>query len=123
VKMPESGLRRMFYVLGSLVASGALLYWGRPVLIPITIGVLVTFVLAPIVARLERWGIPRFIACGVSVLGAAVVVVGIGYIFVQQARSLTSELPTYKTQIAEKISSLRQATAESWMASVVDFAN
>jgi predicted PurR-regulated permease PerM len=123
VKMPESGLRRTFYVLGSLVASGALLYWGRPVLIPITIAVLVTFVLAPIVARLERWGIPRFIACGVSVLGAAVVVVGIGYIFVQQARSLTSELPAYKTQIAEKISNLRQASAESWMASVVDFAN
>jgi predicted PurR-regulated permease PerM len=123
VKAPESGLRQNFYFLGSMVFLTAVLYWGRPVLIPVTIAVLATFVLSPIVARLEGWGTPRFIACAIAVLGAAVLLVAIGYIFVLEANSLASKLPEYKIQVAEKITNLQQATSKSWVADVVDFAN
>jgi predicted PurR-regulated permease PerM len=123
VKTADLQLQRSFWFLGSLTLTGGLLYWARPILIPVTIAVLLTFVLTPIVERMERGGIPRFIASALAVIGLAVIVLGIVHLFTLQMRSLTSEIPAYKTQIAEKIGHLRQATAQSWIVGVVDFAD
>lgn len=119
----ESELRRIFYLLGSLALVGAIVYWARPVLIPVTFAVLTTFVLTPLVARMERWGVPRFLACTGALLAAAVVIAAIAHIFIQQMGELASEAPTYKTQITEKIGGLREAAAHSWVVGVFDFAN
>lgn len=116
-------LQKTFYFLAIFVLAGALLYWGRPVVIPVAIAILLTFILAPIVAYLERRGVPRFVASPMAVVGVALLVMGIGHVFALQVRSLAAEIPAYRTQISEKISSLRQATAESWIADVVEFAN
>lgn len=119
----ESELRRTFHLLGSLALVGALLYWGRPVIIPVAIAVLATFILAPIAARLERLGVPRFLAATSILLVAAVLLVAIGYAFIQQVSNLGSEIPTYKTQISEKIGSLRNATGDFGVVGLIDFAN
>src|SRR6187402_497413 len=37
----------------------AILYWAQAVLIPIALATLLTFLLAPLVSRLQRWGIKR----------------------------------------------------------------
>ncbi len=123
MKTTDWQLQRTFYLLGSLVLVGSLLYWGRPILIPVTLAILLTFVLGPIAGRVERWRIPRFIACSAVVLGAAVLVVGIVHVFTLQVRSLAAEVPEYQTQIKEKIGKLREATTESWIANVVEFTN
>lgn len=49
----ESELRRFFYLLGCLALVGAILYWARPVVIPLSIAALATFVLAPTVGRMD----------------------------------------------------------------------
>ena len=50
-------------------------------------------------------------------------VVGIVHMLTLQMGSLAAEVPEYRTQIAAKISKLREATTESWVANVVEFAN
>ena len=84
-------LRRTFYFLGSLMLIGALLYWAQPVLIPLAIAILWTFILTPVVGRLERWGLPRFLASAIAVLGVAIVFIGIGNIFGSMIQSVARQ--------------------------------
>ena len=46
-------------VVGGIVAA---LYFGREVLVPIALALLLSFVLAPLVRRLQAWRFPRVIA-------------------------------------------------------------
>lgn len=119
----ESELRRTFYLLGSLTLVGVLLYWARPVVILVTLAVLTTFVLAPIVGRLERLGVPRIFASTIALVCVTVLLIAIGHIFFQQMGRLASDLPAYKTQMAEKVDDLRNAANESWVGDVFEFAN
>ena len=119
----ESELRRFFYLLGCLALVGAILYWARPVVIPLSIAALATFVLAPTVGRMERWGVPRVIACTGTLIGFMMILIAIGHFFVQQMSLLTADIPAYKAQISEKIGTLRQATADTGIINAIDFAN
>src|SRR6185436_10594147 len=46
----------------------ACLYWAQIVLIPVALALLLTFMLAPVVSRLERWRVPRALAVVAVVL-------------------------------------------------------
>jgi predicted PurR-regulated permease PerM len=48
-------------VLVAIVAIAAL-YFGREVLVPIALALLLSFVLAPLVGFLQRWYVPRVVA-------------------------------------------------------------
>lgn len=55
-----------------LIAASAVLaalYWGRTLVVPILIGVLVSYALNPIVELLTRWRVPRTLASMVVVFG------------------------------------------------------
>src|SRR5262245_16435537 len=52
--------RQVFYTLGSVGLVVAALYWGQRILVPLALAVLLTLLLSPVVARLERLGFGRF---------------------------------------------------------------
>ena len=56
--LPEATLNT---VLIAVVVVAAL-YFGREVLVPIALAILLTFVLAPVVRLLQRWYFPRIVA-------------------------------------------------------------
>jgi predicted PurR-regulated permease PerM len=85
----------------------ACLYWAQVVLIPVALALLVTFLLAPVVSRLERWHVPRVVAVIAVVLLGLAVVIGLGAVVVTQVISLGEELPKYQGNIKEKISDVR----------------
>ncbi len=72
-----------------LVAS---LYFAREVLIPLALAVLLSFLLAPLVSRLERWKIPRVPAVLLVAAFTIAVLGGIGYVVAGQLRDLALEL-------------------------------
>ena len=89
----------------------AALYFGREVLVPIALAVLLSFVLAPLVRFLQAWFVPRVIAVvGVTLL-ALVVALGLAALMVAQVNQLASELPRYESTLREKIHSLRGVLA------------
>jgi predicted PurR-regulated permease PerM len=93
-------------VLLSVVVVAAL-YFGREVLVPIALAVLLSFVLAPFVRFLQNWFIPRFVAViGVTLLALAIAL-GLAALMVAQVNQLASELPRYESTLREKIQSLR----------------
>ena len=85
----------------------AVLYFGREVLVPIALAILLSFVLAPLVRLLQAWFVPRILAVmGVTLL-ALVVALGLAALMVGQVNQLASELPRYESTLREKIQSLR----------------
>ena len=100
----------MTSVLIAVVVIAAL-YFGREVLVPIALAVLLSFVLAPLVRVLQAWFVPRILAVvGVTLL-AVVIALGLAALMVTQVNQLASELPRYESTLREKIQSLRGVLA------------
>lgn len=102
-------------VLGTImmIAVVAILYFLREILIPLAMAVLLSFVLAPAVAFLQRWRFPRALAVVVSVLAAVAVILGLGAVMGGGVRDLAKDLPRYEGVLREKIHVLRSFTAGS----------
>jgi len=88
----------------------AALYFGREVLVPIALAILLSFVLAPLVGVLQRLRIPRGFAVVGVVLLAFALIFATGSLLATQLAQLAGDLPRYQTTIAEKIQSFRQTT-------------
>jgi predicted PurR-regulated permease PerM len=97
-------------VLMAVVVVSAL-YFGREVLVPIALAVLMSFVLAPLVRLLQRWYLPRLLAVAIVVLIAFGAIFSLGSVMVSQVNQLAGDLPGYQSTLREKIHSLRAATA------------
>ena len=89
----------------------ATLYFGREIFVPISLAILLSFVLAPLVGLLQRMRVPR----GLAVVGVVILAFGLifatGSLLAAQLTELAADLPRYQTTITEKIQSLRQTTA------------
>lgn len=97
---------RTFSLIGG-VAVIAILYFGRDVLLPFALAVLLSFLLAPAVDRLERWKLGRIPSVLIMV---ATLFAGLGtlsYIGGQQLYDLAKRLPDYKENIIHKVESVR----------------
>jgi len=89
----------------------AALYFAREVLVPISLAILLSFVLAPLVRLLRSWYAPRAIAVGFSILIAFVGIFSLGALMVSQVNQLAGDLPGYQSTLHAKIQSLRGAAA------------
>jgi predicted PurR-regulated permease PerM len=95
--------------LGTLVLANVILYWGRPVLMPVALSILLTFLLNPVVNAVHRRGLNRVPAVILVVLFVCIGMGGVIYSVGGQITSLLAELPEYKDNIRKKISDFRTA--------------
>jgi len=86
-----------------IVAS---LYIARDLLIPLSLAALLTFLLTPIVTRLERW-IGRICAVLLVVTLIFAATGGAGWVLTRQLVDLATKLPDYKENIQGKMRSLK----------------
>src|SRR6476660_3347031 len=85
----------------------AALYFGREIFVPVALAVLLSFVLAPFVSRLQALRLPRIAAVlAVVILGFAIIF-SLGGLMVSQATRLATDLPGYEQTLRGKIESLR----------------
>jgi predicted PurR-regulated permease PerM len=108
---PGTGSALTTVVLGVIVVAA--LYFGREVLVPIALAVLMSFVLAPLVRLLQFLYIPRGLAVVSSVLVAFAAVFALGALMVSQVNQLATDLPGYQSTLRDKIKSLRGATGST----------
>jgi len=88
----------------------ACLYFGREVLVPIALAVLMSFVLAPPVLLLQRWRVPRGLAVVIVACAGFAAIFGLGGLMVRQVDQLAGDLPSYQSTLRDKIHNLRGAT-------------
>ena len=90
--------------MAAFVVAG--LYFTREILIPIALAALLTFLLSPLVSRIERW-----VGRVAAVLVVAFLVFGFmgsaGWIFTRQLMDLAAKLPNYEQNIQHKLQALK----------------
>ncbi|HEX8280729.1 MAG TPA: AI-2E family transporter, partial [Chthoniobacterales bacterium] len=86
-----------------------LLYVGREILIPLALAVMLTFLLTPLVARIERY-IGRIAAVLVAVVLLFSLIGGTGWLLTRQIIDLAAKLPDYQANIEAKMSAIRIPT-------------
>ena len=95
----------------SLIAIGvvvAALYFAKDFFVPLVLAALISFLLAPLIRRFESWHMGRIGSVIAATLLAFAAIGGLGYIVTGQLIDLANKLPDYKTNLREKITSLKQ---------------
>lgn len=92
-------------VLGVVVIAA--LYLAREVLIPITLAILLSFVLGPVVGLLRRIYLPRLAAVLLAVVFALTIIGSLGSVIGVQIASLAPEVPRYASTIGEKVNTVQ----------------
>ncbi|RAI58628.1 AI-2E family transporter [Roseicella frigidaeris] len=103
------GLRALMTLAVGVVVVAAL-YLAQEVLIPITLAVLLSFVLAPLVELLRRLWLGRVPAVLLAVLLALGAILLIGGLIGTQVASLAADAPRYAMTIEHKVGAVREAT-------------
>ena len=86
----------------------ALLYFGREVLEPLALALILSLVLAPLVRSMTRVGLARMPAVLLSVALVATGVGAVGAILFDQLVTITRDLPQYRKAIKTKVANVRE---------------
>ena len=89
--------------LMSLAVLCAALYWAQAVLVPLVLAGLLTFLLSPLVTRLDRLRVPRVVGVLLVMTLVGGVIGGLGYVVAGQLQSFAAELPMHRQNIRAKI--------------------
>lgn len=103
---PSPSSRTNSFVAALLVI--AILYLGQEVLIPFALALLLTFLLAPAVQRLQQFHLPRLPSVLITGVSAFALIGMIVWILVTQTLGLAASLPAYKDNIQTKIRAMGQ---------------
>jgi predicted PurR-regulated permease PerM len=104
LKVPDSALLSAMLVMATL-------YFGQEIFVPLALAALLSFLLVPVSALLERWGIGRVPAGLLVVFLSLVAVTLLGWVMLGQIYNLAVELPQYHQNINQKIESLHLHSA------------
>jgi predicted PurR-regulated permease PerM len=113
---PEPDQARTLEMLATLFVVAlavTTLYVGREILIPIAIAIVVSFVLAPPVLLLRRWGLGRVPSVLTVVLAGLVIAFSVSAVLTRQVSELAVDLPLYQATIIAKLDDLRDAAADN----------
>jgi predicted PurR-regulated permease PerM len=103
------GLNSLLTLVTGVVIVSAL-YLAREVLIPITLAILLSFVLAPLVEVLRRIHVPDVLSVLVAVLIGLGAIGAIGGVIGMQVAGLAADVPRYASTIETKVASVRGFT-------------
>jgi predicted PurR-regulated permease PerM len=89
----------------------AALYFGRQVLMPIALAGLLSFILTPLVRRLQRLGLGRIPSVAAVTLLSFTLIAAFALLVGSQVTQLATDLPKYQSGIEGKIKSVREQAA------------
>jgi predicted PurR-regulated permease PerM len=86
-------------ILAAIVA----LQWARPLLVPILLGVLISYAMEPMVHRLLHWGMPRGAAASLVFVATLCAVAALGYGLSQPLMAAADRLPPAAAELREAL--------------------
>jgi predicted PurR-regulated permease PerM len=115
---PPRSIAAMLTFLTTVTVVAAL-YFGREVLLPFALAVLLSFLLAPAVRLLRRLRVGRVTAVGMTVALAFMAIFAFGAIVAQEVSLLGPNLPQYQYNIETKLRALPKAIPLQRIAAVM----
>src|SRR5471030_2259979 len=94
-------------VLALFLAAAATLHYAQDFFLPLVLAGLLSFLLSPLVRRLERWRIGRVGAVLVTAVLAFVLIGGLTYLVTSQFLDLARSLPKYRSNLIARVESLK----------------
>jgi predicted PurR-regulated permease PerM len=98
---------------GGIIATAtvlALLYFGRDVLVPITLAVILSLLIAPLVRSLRRLGLGPTFSALIAVLALALAFASVAAVIGVQMVRMAVSLPQYEETIQHKLATLNEMT-------------
>jgi len=92
----------------------ALLWAAQTVLLPLAVGIILTFTLTPLVRVFDRMHFPRFLGVALTMLMALATVGGIGYVVADQFAELSTQVTKYTWSMRQKVADLRVGNQASF---------
>jgi predicted PurR-regulated permease PerM len=102
----DSHMRLAQFMLAGIALIAAL-YFGRAFIVPLLIGILISYTLRPVIDRLHSLHLPRPIGAALVLLALVGAVTWIGYSLSDQATVLIEKLPVAAHKLREDMSSTR----------------
>ncbi|HYD64881.1 AI-2E family transporter [Azospirillum sp.] len=94
-----------------LTVAVVALYFGRDLLVPLALAVLLAFVLTPVVSRLQRLRLGRIPSVLLAVVVVFAAIGGFAVVVGSQVADLAGNLPQYERNIRNKVRSVQEQTA------------
>lgn len=107
-----------FQVSAIIIAA---LYLARDVLVPITVAILLSFVLSPLVELLRRIRLGRVPSVLFSVVLAVAILAAVGSVIGSEVGQLLSKLPQYTGNVETKVEKLRNGALDRLSATISNF--
>ena len=104
---PQATNATVFYGFGIALMVIAVLYVGKPVLMPVALSVLLAFVLTPLVIVLEKWRIGRVASVIIASFIAFAAIGLASWGLADQLTRLAKDLPNHEQEIKDKMAKLR----------------
>src|ERR1700732_5329813 len=101
---PLGKLSGIFTMASIAIVTGAL-YLAKGVLVPLTLAVLLSFLLSPVCDRLERWKLGRIPSVLVTALLSFTMLGVVAWMAVVQMSNLAPKMPEYQSNIQAKLHS------------------
>lgn len=108
------GFLRIPALLITLFGVIGALYFGKELLLPVALASLFSFLLTPLVKRLDRAGIPRVLGVCLIVLAVFSALGGLGWAVTGQFINLSDNLPNYRGNLIKKARALQEMTGNRW---------
>lgn len=101
--------RKYLFAIVCFALAILALYVAKEVLLPLALAILIAALLAPLVRRIERYGLGRIPSVAIVVCLTFGVFSVLGYVVAAQFLGLSRELPTYKANLIAKVRTLKQS--------------
>jgi|SRR5688572_12495212 len=108
INQPDVPMIRFFRLLVIIVFSGIILYIGRPLFIPLSFALFISFILQPFCTMMERKGIGRVLAITISLILLTIIFSVMMYLLYTQFTKFTQEWPFINEKITGLISSIKK---------------
>ncbi len=96
---------KMFIITGGI----AILWMGKPVLVPLSAGLLISFILLPIVKFLEKKSFPKFLAILVTIVGLVAIVGTVIFLYSSQISQIINQIGSFQNKLIDTVSSIVEA--------------
>jgi len=98
----EARVRTVSMLVLAVIASAGALYWLQPVMIPLVLAVLLTYILGPLVDLLiRRLKVPRSIAIGLALLIGSLLLLVLGGLISSSVQALSANADAYEGRIRD----------------------
>ena len=105
---PTARLLTQLWFVTIAVLAVAVLFLAKVLLLPLGIAILFAFLLAPVVAQLERLRLPRPAAALIVIFGFSALLLVATWTLFTQLVAVADDLPTYRDNITAKLEALHR---------------